>query len=393
VYVACHVHPCGSAGERQSLGLSAPLTVHASDELKTAVQLGGAYHLVLPTSAHALNPDRSLFAFRHGVGLLANCTYICLDKKRISRLGLSCGNSQRSSRRLSPSCPLGVCHQAAWEGVWRCAPQAPGGNLPLGLRRLRGGAERIQRRIRPRPFAGELPTEGSAVRTGEQPQGRLVSSDEAGVSGNLHVQERAQERRCIVVAELFRGIGGRRTNHDSAPVHRGSEPAFCRGALSPGPEPPGTSRGLIGIRPTLDRLPQCRHFARQIEPLAEGLRVSCMLEAIANERRAVGDRAVKIERADAALEEVHDFFLLPPAVPHRRRHHVDVIRKFRADLLSPSFALQTTHRHPSSSTLRPYVLGSFSLSRASSWPLARGRGGCGLRPINHFWKIAFGSIA
>src|SRR5262249_6016968 len=206
--------------------------------------LGGAYHLVLPTSAHALNPDRSLFAFRHGVGLLANYTYICLDKNRISRIGLSCGNSQRSSRRLSPSCPLGVCHQAAWEGVWRCAPQAPGGNLPLGLRRLRGGAERIQRRIRPRPFAGELPTEGSAVRTGEQPQGRLVSSDEAGVSGNLHVQERAQERRCIVVAELFRGIGGRRTNHDSAPVHRGSEPAFCRGALSPGPEPPGTSRGL-----------------------------------------------------------------------------------------------------------------------------------------------------
>src|SRR5262249_47866579 len=114
VCVACHVHPFGSAGERQSLSLSAPFTVHASDELDTAVQLGGAYHLVLPTSAHALNPDWSLFAFRHGVGLLANYTYTCLHKKSISRIGLSCGNSQRSSRHLSPSCPLGVCHQAAW---------------------------------------------------------------------------------------------------------------------------------------------------------------------------------------------------------------------------------------------------------------------------------------
>src|SRR5215472_10786242 len=39
--------------------------------------------------------------------------------------------------------------------------------------------------------------------------------------------------------EILLGAGrvatptGRRTNHDSAPVHRGSEPAFCRGVPTP----------------------------------------------------------------------------------------------------------------------------------------------------------------
>src|SRR5262249_14147714 len=59
-------------------------------------------------------------------------------------------------------------------------------------------------------------------------------------------------------------------------------------------------------------------FGRDIKPFAEGLRVGRVFEAVANERRAVGDGAEQIERADPAFEEVHDVLLLAPAVPHRR---------------------------------------------------------------------------
>jgi hypothetical protein len=76
-----------------------------------------------------------------------------------------------------------------------------------------------------------------------------------------------------------------------------------------------------------------------IKSFAKGLRIGRMQKAIANERRAIGNRTEKIERADPACEEFPDLLLLAPAVPHRRRNDVDVIRKFRADFRAPLFTV------------------------------------------------------
>ena len=51
----------------------------------------------------------------------------------------------------------------------------------------------------------------------------------------------------------------------------------------------------------------------------------------------------QIERADPAFEEVHDALLLPPAVSIRRRHDIDMMRKLRADLLTPLLAVKPAH--------------------------------------------------
>src|SRR5262245_15682358 len=49
-------------------------------------------------------------------------------------------------------------------GEGRCStPLAPGGNIPIGLHRLRSGAEGIQRRTRPRTLAGQLSAEGARL--------------------------------------------------------------------------------------------------------------------------------------------------------------------------------------------------------------------------------------
>src|SRR5215475_7739902 len=128
----------------------------------------------------------------------------------------------------------------------RCStPLAPGGNIPIGLHRLRSGAEGIQRRTRPRTLAGPLSAEGAPVRVDEQPQRRLVAAHEAGIPGYLDVLECPQEQGSPVVAKLFCGVRGRRADYDSPPVHRGPEPAFGRCTLNPGPKGPGTSCFLI----------------------------------------------------------------------------------------------------------------------------------------------------
>src|SRR5262249_57543553 len=95
-------------------------------------------------------------------------------------------------------------------GEGRCStPLAPGGNIPIGLHRLRSGAEGIQRRTRPRTLAGQLSAEGAPVRVDEQPQRRLAAAHEAGIPGYLDVLECPQEQRSPVVASYFVGsVGG-----------------------------------------------------------------------------------------------------------------------------------------------------------------------------------------
>src|SRR5215467_12448768 len=129
--------------------------------------------------------------------------------RSISSVGLIHGNTQGSPRRLRPSCALGVRHQTAREGVRRRSHQAPGGNIPIGLHRLRSGAEGIQRRTRPRTLAGQLSAEGAPVRVDEQPQRRLAAAHEAGIPGYLDVLEGPQEQGSPVVASYFVGsVGG-----------------------------------------------------------------------------------------------------------------------------------------------------------------------------------------
>src|SRR5215475_921230 len=95
------------------------------------------------------------------------------------------------------------------EGVRRRSHQAPGGNISIGLHRLRSGAEGIQRRTRPRTLAGQLSAEGAPVRVDEQPQRRLAAAHEAGIPGYLDVLECPQEQGSPVVAKLFVGsVGG-----------------------------------------------------------------------------------------------------------------------------------------------------------------------------------------
>jgi hypothetical protein len=72
----------------------------------------------------------------------------------------------RAARLRSPT--LGVCHQAAREGLWRRAPQAPGRDIPVCVHKLRGDSEGIQRRV-PRVPACELSPEGPTVGTGSIP--------------------------------------------------------------------------------------------------------------------------------------------------------------------------------------------------------------------------------
>src|SRR5579864_5284295 len=100
----------------------------------------------------------------------------------------------------------------------------------------------------------------------------------------------------------------------------------------------------IAFRPRSARLLQRSAFLRrQFEPGAERVGVRSVLEAVPDERRAVGDGAEQIERADPAFEEVHDALLLPPAVSIRRRHDIDMMRKLRADLLTPLLAVKPAH--------------------------------------------------
>src|SRR5215813_11670650 len=81
-------------------------------------------------------------------------------------------------------------------GEGRCStPLAPGGNIPIGLHRLRSGAEGIQRRTRPRTLVGQLSAEGAPVRVDEQPQRRLVAAHEAGIPGYLDVLEGSARAR------------------------------------------------------------------------------------------------------------------------------------------------------------------------------------------------------
>jgi hypothetical protein len=79
---------------------------------------------------------------------------------------------------------------------------------------------------------------------------------------------------------------------------------------------------------------------------AKGLGIGRMQKAIANERRAIGNRAEKIERANPAFEEFPDLLFLPAAVPRRRRNDVDVIGKFRADFCAQLFTVWTAHGIP-----------------------------------------------
>src|SRR5262249_20824433 len=110
----------------------------------------------------------------------------------------------------------------------------------------------------------------------------------------------------------------------------------------------------------LARLLQRGRFIFRIKPFTERLRIRCMLEAIADKRRPVGDGAKEIERPDPAFEELHDSLLLTPAVPVRWRHDVNMVREFRADFRSPLFTVQTTHCVPPPRLERPYVLVLFS---------------------------------
>ena len=117
-----------------------------------------------------------------------------LRHRRVSSIGLGCGDSQRAPRCISASCPLGVGYQAAREGFPLRASQAPEGNLSISLRRFRGGAEGIQWRTRPCTPARQLPAEGPIVRAGEQLERRFFSADQARTPGHFHVLECSQQQ-------------------------------------------------------------------------------------------------------------------------------------------------------------------------------------------------------
>src|SRR6266849_2382491 len=141
--------------------------------------------------------------------------------------------------------------------------------------------------------------------------------------------------------------------------------------LAPSPAPPPHAReGREGVRS--DGLLESFRFVCRIKPFPERLRIRCMLAAIADKRHAVRDRAKELERPDPALEEAHDFLLIAPAVPHRRRNDVDMVRKFRADFLSPFFTVQTAHCFSPARLEQPYGLGLFCVSSAHLGP---GEGG------------------
>src|SRR5262245_25717869 len=91
------------------------------------------------------------------------------------------------------------------------------------------------------------------------------------------------------------------------------------------------------------RLSQRRGFLRYAESGPKRLSVGCMLEAIANERFAIGNGAKQVECTDPAFEKFHDGFLLAPAVSVRRRHDIDMVRKFRADFLAPLLTVKPAH--------------------------------------------------
>src|SRR5262245_41798874 len=121
------------------------------------------------------------------------------------------GHSNRPSCRLLPARALGVRHQAARQGSDAPASRAARTDFSQRVRRLRGGAQRVQWRERPRASAYQLSAEGAAVRAGQQPQGRVVAAAEAGFPGYQVVLVSAQEPWRSLVAELFRRIGGWRT--------------------------------------------------------------------------------------------------------------------------------------------------------------------------------------
>jgi hypothetical protein len=167
-------------------------------------------------------------------------TSICVDNCHLSSFGLMHGNTPRQARRLSPSRPSGVRHQAAPEGVSRRAPQAPGADFSVRLRRLRGGPEGIQREpdhvhllvnYPPKLRLSELVNSLKGVSSRRMKQEFPAISTfwsikkvTAHCGRPATLRGRLEERLCQFCASI-----------NSAPVYRGAEPASGRCALNPQP--------------------------------------------------------------------------------------------------------------------------------------------------------------
>jgi hypothetical protein len=120
-----------------------------------------------------------------------------------------------------------------------------GADFSVRLRRLRGGPEGIQRRGGSCAPIGQLPAKGPSFRAGELTQTRLLAAPETGIPSHLDVLEYQKKSRRIVVRQLLCGVGWRSAYLNSAPVHRGAEPAPGRCALNPQPKGRGASLALI----------------------------------------------------------------------------------------------------------------------------------------------------
>jgi hypothetical protein len=119
-----------------------------------------------------------------------------------------------------------ACCRSPWVGLFaddayisRRAPQAPGADFSVRLRRVRGCPEGIQRRAGSCAPIGQLPTKGPSFRAGEQPQRRLLAAHETGIPSHLDVLEYQKKSRRIVVGQLLCGVGWRSAYVNSAPVH------------------------------------------------------------------------------------------------------------------------------------------------------------------------------
>ena len=145
-------------------------------------------------------------------------------------------HQNRQALRIRSARTLGFRDEISAQGIHRRSPDPPGGDHARRVRRLRRRTGRVQRRKRTCAPTGELPTQGRAAETGQQPQRRLIQADAPRVpqpGPPLLPGEQA------MVRVLLRRVHRRRADQRPPPLHRATEPARSGHAQAYRPSPAG----------------------------------------------------------------------------------------------------------------------------------------------------------